>query len=968
MSDRREFMKGNFWWAPSYAVTSLKAHKARNIGIALILAVSISIPTTVFIWTGTGSLLAVEDYFDENAYQINMQVDSPIADYTTLSEARDFALASGLVEYANVIPSSICILQGSWPDWYEYNMYSQRNYLDGIKDGRIVLANNEILDAFSKEVEWEGKMNLELGEAVVSQSFVDTAYDVHGVNITLGSFIDVDLLRFAAKQSIKDDDWTTPAEAGRIRLSGLKVAGIYRIVAVSNIGQSFPSIIRQNWNALGGGDPVLGISDAVIVLDEQVDEGVYDDVAAKGYFSPVGFIRASRDGLVAAGVTQVVYNLENLKVRIEERFPSLRITGYETIGDLEAHIAIYLRSQVLIVLGLPVILMGLMLTVFTSETSISYRRSEISSLRAKGAAFNQIFSAVIWESIALAVLGLGAGLLMAIFMAPLMGSSIGLLSFDLSLYMIYFDNAVIPYQAVILAVAIALYLPSTYLLHVARRIDVSEIGQPTTRNEYETPEETSPWFYWSGLGLVLTILVVMPVIVAPRGPAAMLEVLASTLLLFSASYLGSRAMRLATAYAFGRTQRLLGEKSLYPKQSFRRRKGQFIPLMIVLTLTLTTTTMTLIQTQSIETTMNSELEYAIGADMRVESYGLTPDYVASFLDYAGVNNVASFIETSAAVNTSYFFLEGVDASSYLSVGLFTVDSFVSGTPTQVLTALDSTPNGIVISEYYAIRWGKDVGQTIQVSVETINSTTTQEFQVVGIMRSAPGLGIASTRGFRGTPFGSYFGFQVAATGGFSLANRDFLSSLTYIENAHLVLLDVTDYEMVTPLVTDIELEKNNHVFTPENTILAQIPRLSPFLSGLQGLTMISYILCAAMGLFAIVLFLGAAVGERESEYAVFRALGGTKRQVVAMVFGEFAGIVLSAILISFILGLVFGLVMTSLTFGIYAISPILPEVLAFPVTVMLLTIALETTAMIVACYMPARRAGATDPASTLRNL
>ncbi|MHA2041420.1 MAG: ABC transporter permease, partial [Candidatus Thorarchaeota archaeon] len=236
------------------------------------------------------------------------------------------------------------------------------------------------------------------------------------------------------------------------------------------------------------------------------------------------------------------------------------------------------------------------------------------------------------------------------------------------------------------------------------------------------------------------------------------------------------------------------------------------------------------------------------------------------------------------------------------------------------------------------------------------------------MRSAPGFGIASKRGFAGTPFGSYFGFQVASTGGFSLVNLDFLSSITYIENAHLVFVDITDYETVMPLVAEIELEKNNHVYTLENVDVMQIPRLSPFLTGLQGLTMISYILCAAMGLFAIALFLGSAVSERESEYAVFRALGGTKKQVVSMVFGEFAGIVLAAILISFLLGLVFGIVMTTLTFGIYSISPILPEILAFPVTVMILTIALETTAMIVACYMPARRAGATDPANTLRNL
>jgi ABC-type antimicrobial peptide transport system permease subunit len=960
-------MKGNIWWAPSYALTSLKMHRVRNIGIALVLAVSISIPTAVFIWTGTGSVIAVEEYFDQNAYQISIQTRSTQTDYSNLLEARDFALTSGFTEYAHVIPSSICILQGNWSDWSEYNM-NDFNYYAGIKDGRILLANNEFLETLSKEFEWEGKLQLERGEVAVSQKFVESAYEVHGVEITLGSYIDIDLLRFKALPPPKGDDWGTPEELGRTRISSLKVVGIYNIVTASMVLQSFPSIMRQNWGPIGGPEPVLGISNAVIMLDEQVAEQTVNDVLTKGYFTPVGLIRASREGLASAGITQVVTNLEDLKVQVAERFPRLQMIGLEAISELESHIAIYVRSQVLMLLGLPVIIMGLMLTVFTSETSISYRRGEISSLRAKGASFNQIFSAVIWESIALAILGLGIGLLMSILMAPLMGSSVGLLAFDLDKYMLYFDNAFVPLQAIALAAAIAMYLPATYLLHVSRRIDVSELGQPTSRNEYEAPEETSPWFYWAGLALVLTILVLMPVLISPSGSVAILEVLAVSFLLYIASYLGSRAMRLATAYASGRTQRLLGEKSLYLQQSLRRRKGQFIPLMIVLTLTLTTTTMALIQTQSIETTMNHELQYAIGAEMRVESYSLTPEEVSSFFDYSGVLGVAPVIETTAAVANSYFLLEGIDASSYLEIGLFTPESFLSGTPNQVLNALDSTPNGIVISEFFATLWGKDVGQSVTASLGTINATTTQEFQIVGIMRSAPGFGVASRRGFVGTPFGSYFGFQVASTGGFSLVNLDFLSSITYIENAHLVFVDIADYETVMPLVADIELEKNNHVYTLENLDIMQIPRLSPFLTGLQGLTMISYILCAATGLFAVILFLGSAVSERESEYAIFRALGGTKKQVVAMVFGEFAGIVIAAILISFLLGLFFGLVMTSLTFGIYSISPILPEVLAFPVTVMLLTIALETVALMVACYIPARRAGTIDPAAKLRNL
>jgi ABC-type antimicrobial peptide transport system permease subunit len=119
---------------------------------------------------------------------------------------------------------------------------------------------------------------------------------------------------------------------------------------------------------------------------------------------------------------------------------------------------------------------------------------------------------------------------------------------------------------------------------------------------------------------------------------------------------------------------------------------------------------------------------------------------------------------------------------------------------------------------------------------------------------------------------------------------------------------------------------------------------------------------------AIALFLGSAVLERRSEYAVFRALGGSQRQVISMVFGEFAGSVIAAISISVILGVVFGFSMSILTFGISPFSPVLPEILAYPFLMMLVTLAAESAVMIAACYIPAKRAGSIDPATALRNL
>ena len=72
---------------------------------------------------------------------------------------------------------------------------------------------------------------------------------------------------------------------------------------------------------------------------------------------------------------------------------------------------------------------------------------------------------------------------------------------------------------------IAMFLPAAYLLHVSRRIDVTEIGQPTIKNTYEIPEEVSAKYYALGLGIVLTILLIMPIMVTPSGQSAFIEII-----------------------------------------------------------------------------------------------------------------------------------------------------------------------------------------------------------------------------------------------------------------------------------------------------------------------------------------------------------------------------------------------------------------------------------------------------------
>ena len=962
----KKMLRGNRMWAGGYALTSLKTYKVRNVGIALILAISVAIPTTVFAWTETGTRMAVDNYFDNNAYQFSIQNVVDNLDYSHLFDAQEQFQENPYIEYAHVTPSTVGILRidGVTPEWEAYRRRGL-NYLYGIKDARVIAVTPDIIDVWSTELSYAGNFSLEPGQILVGQRFLETAEDVTGIAFEIGSIIGIDVLRdFYEPLVTRPFD---PLQLNRQIIRNLTIVGVFDVVRPSIIAQSYPSTYRNNWDPMGIPTGALGLTDSILILTDDLGEESVDIISEGGFFSPVGFVRGSAQALNDDGAANAAYNMLSVKIQIQESDDQLTVVGLDNIEDLQAHIATFLASQVLIILALPIMVMSLMLTIFTSETSVSQKKGEISALRAKGASFNQIFASFIWESLVLSFMGLGMGIGLTILMAPLMGSSTGLLMFDIVAYGEFLNKLVIPSQSMMLAAAIAMFLPAAYLLHVSRRIDVTEIGQPTIKMSYEIPEEVSYKYYAIGLASILAVLLIMPVVIIPTGQTALFEIMIFTMILFGASYLGSRAMRLLTADASERVTRLLGEKKLYLTQSLRRRKGQFIPLLVILTLTLTTTTMMLIQTASFQDTLTNEANYAIGSDVRIASDEMPLDWIDSFTSYTGFEAATPIVESLSYIDTEAFYVEALDAAVYRDIGDFKETSFVGATSYEILTALEATPNGIIISEFYGTFWNVSVGDTLEILCNTEGAPTEIDFVIVGFMRSAPGFGMASTRDLAGTPYGAYFDFH-PGRGGFALTNLEYFIEETGFETTRLFLAGVTSLEEASEFIQFLEDRPWTDAYTEEFIEFGPDTITGLFLAGMEGLTMISFVMCAAMGIASIALFLGSAVVEREPEYALFRAIGGTKKQVMSLVFGEFAGSVMAAVLLSLALGVVFGYTATLLTFGISSIWPILGKVLTYPLLVMFITVALECVVMIIACYYPARRAGNTNPAEVLRNM
>jgi ABC-type antimicrobial peptide transport system permease subunit len=310
----------------------------------------------------------------------------------------------------------------------------------------------------------------------------------------------------------------------------------------------------------------------------------------------------------------------------------------------------------------------------------------------------------------------------------------------------------------------------------------------------------------------------------------------------------------------------------------------------------------------------------------------------------------------------------VNALDYSLIGTFDITSFNGEDPGFILSRLASVYNGILISASHAAKWNKRIGETVNIMVGGRLAPVTREFQIVGFVHSAPGFGYASEDDIPESRLGAGFGLQ-AELSGFAIANRNFVSSITDKTTADLFLADlvcVTNRELVVRSISDLV---GVSATTPETYDLKQFSfGTALFLSTVEGLFSIGFSMSLVLSMFALTLFLGSVVRERKRDYAILRAVGGSKSQIIRIVLSEFSGVVLASLVLSIILGTVFGFIQSIIVFSLSPFSRILEASISFPIEFLTIVLLVEIFTMIAGAYFPAREASKTDPALVLRNL
>ncbi len=676
----------------------MKANPFRALSLALTLGLGISLLTSNIVWADTGVQTSVDNFIEEHSFQLLVKTYEDGDEQGTL--AYNYLRNDPLVDEVMRIDSTLALLWGTdYPDEFEYEL-DHEHYSAGVKDTRVIFANNDFLDRVSEEFEYEGEFTLNEGEVLVSRQFLAYTEDVFNQTLGIGSRIDLELLG----RDFPDRYTPTvnPLEIGnldRFSVDRVRIVGVYHPNSFTSlVERAFPSHMRANWNYTNVRYPVLGLRDSVMILDSSIPAGAIDP---DGWFPAHSLVRADPIALVANGPSKISENLETLATRVEEQF-FVEAAGFDKVNSLQWVVNSYLNSVSYSMLNLPIFLLALVLSVFAADTFMAPRLTEVGVLRSKGASTSQVYGVFLWESFFLAILSLFLGVVLATMFAALIPATTSFMTFDWAVYEYYWLNSIIKIDTLLIAVLLCIVPPMFFILYLAKRAAQAEIGSTMEETAENVSAEEASYGFTFGASVTLLALVVAAAIFFPRNPMILLLDLAlATAAWFFMAYNGSRVSRVGLAGVSSRLSFALGQKNRIAAGYLRMRRGRIIPLMLVLALTMSSTIAFSVQAESLRTDLEREVNYAVGADLRVEVDSLPLTYSDTLEAYDEIEDATPVYRAWGKVGTDEVTVTALNATKYHKIGHFDETSFPDQDAATALSALANQSNGIILSSYHA---------------------------------------------------------------------------------------------------------------------------------------------------------------------------------------------------------------------------------------------------------------------------
>ena len=892
------------------------------IGIVIALSSIISLQ----LWSSTAEDLAANNFLYEQDYEIK------ITSYLTdeIPEIVSWLNNDPLVQSITELQYNIAFFNAEEKSiFYRFAPESsQENMSDPVSVTSLGLFPKESLERIKGQFDYDGDFDLELNEVLISEFEAVELERIYGYPIVPGIKINISI----AKNS---------PELGQVQLLhaqlehfyNITVRGIYRnIPTVSMLQKSFsPNFLK----------------DSVIFLRENMNEDQMNQMLDNG-LDPILMVKCNIDKLKEDGINEILPKLEDLVDRLKLRHVSSQSIVLTTpTAELEL---IYGLAQTSIIFSFPVVVVSIILSLFITNIVIEMRKHHIETLKDRGAQRGQIIGIILIEFLTLSLISIFIAIGISFILAgliPLVASG----SISWAGFSLFIRSVIFPYTLVFYISLAAILITSVFVIVKLLNI-ISNNLEEKQRKIVDVAQKYAIY------GALLIGIIVDVILLAVNGSNQneniaglsnyTLEHTQDSMNLFIEILvlimLVSFLVAIASTTLLGKLkwfyQRFITKNYFFVSNTFKRSKNRLSSLLIILVILASVNIFSMNLYTTLLNNDNAEVYYNNGSDFRVHTTYVDMGFSDNLTRVEGVREAMSVLSVEGKVTDKSVTVFGVDALKYLRIGRWESSPNDFYSMDYMLNNLNKTDRGIIISSKFAetINLTQNPFLTLR---DLPNRSNSEVFEIIGVIDSAPGLGLA-----QGNNLELY-----QANDQFMLVNERIVTQDYGVSDASLFFAKIIPNFTISEVLDNINELDNIIDVNPEIINNQYIGKyISHFIPDVTSFVLIEIILVNIIGAIIIGSIMEFLLSQRKQNNAILYSIGNSNKNLAYMILSEILVIDTVAIFLALIIGVPFSLLSVNINSPIFTSHNIIPYLFSFdyvgiPIFVVLLFVLTIITAI-----------------------
>ena len=698
--------------------------------------ISITVVTSLSIWSVTAEDVSVKDFMEAQDFELRVRSYLP----ERLPDIKEWLDEESLVESSSFIHYNLAFFnaEDKTPFYRFFPLDNQENMSDPVGLSTLFLIDNITAPRIASQFNYEGSFDLQEGEVLISRTIANQLEGIYNKTIEPGIQVNLSI----CKQSTDFGLYLFQYEPEHFY--NITIKGIYEIIpGITMLQSSF----SQDF-----------IDTSIIFLRDNLAQEHVDRMESNG-LTPILVVKLDSDKITDDGADEIMPKIEQLIISLEiEQSTSLPYILDAPIDDLKQS---FNKAKNYMLVLLPVVILGVIQALFTTNIVIEHRKTEIIILKERGGQKLQIIGTFILEFFILALIGIIISSLSSIILASLIP---GLTPEGLTWegFTSFLGSLKIQYIPVIITILSALIVT---LIYASIRIN-----QILT---YEISEREQKFRGKVQKGILLGILIVATVgsIAAliifgiiyqleladvfnysiedtQKGTILFILIIIVTLLL-------SICVSLLVTFILGKINwtKILNKDGFFISNNFKNSDHKFSSIILILLIVCTTAFFSFTQLATLKINEQNTEYYNNGSDLRIHTKDIHHLFTTNLSTTTGVDDAMAVMKSSGQYGLDLVTLYGVNATKFSDIGRWDSSSFSNELEIiddiykdfnyeSWLARLPLYRNGTIISDSLAKKFELEIGETITLSTIPFGGRYgNDEFYIVGIMHSAPGLGL-----------------------------------------------------------------------------------------------------------------------------------------------------------------------------------------------------------------------------------